>query len=63
MALWVAARELGEGGRGGGFIACATSNGIVGTVAVELTASAKQPQRQLVYCLLAVLTAVVTFDC
>ena len=44
IARCVAARELGDGGRGGGFMACATSRGIVGTVAVELTGSAKQLQ-------------------
>ena len=44
IALWVAARAPGDGGRGGGLMACATSNGIVGTVAVELTGSAKRLQ-------------------
>lgn len=44
VALCVAARAPGDGGRGGGLMACATSNGMVGTVAVELMGSVKRLQ-------------------
>lgn len=35
----MASRAVGEGGRGAGFIACATTKGIVGTLQEEMTRS------------------------
>jgi hypothetical protein len=37
MARWVAARAVGDGGRGAGFIAWATARGIVGTLTEDTT--------------------------
>jgi hypothetical protein len=37
IAFWVASRAVGEGGRGAGFIACATLRGIVGMLHDETT--------------------------
>jgi hypothetical protein len=37
IARWVAARAVGDGGRGAGFIACATDRGIVGTLTEDTT--------------------------
>lgn len=37
IARWVAARAVGDGGRGAGFIAWATDRGIVGTLTEDTT--------------------------
>jgi hypothetical protein len=41
MARCVAARAVGDGGRGAGFMACATAKGIVGTFTEDTTGSAR----------------------
>lgn len=38
-AFWVASRAVGDGGRGAGFIACATIRGMVGMLHDEMTGS------------------------
>ncbi len=40
-ALWAAAIAVGEGGRGAGFMACATIKGIVGMLQDEITGPSK----------------------
>ncbi len=40
MAFCVASRAVGEGGRGAGFIACATVKGMVGILHDDITGSA-----------------------
>jgi hypothetical protein len=40
VARWAASRAPGDGGRGAGFIVCATASGIVGMFTDEITASA-----------------------
>jgi hypothetical protein len=40
MARCVAARAVGDGGRGAGFMACATANGMVGTFTEDTTGPA-----------------------
>ncbi len=41
-AFCVASRAVGEGGRGAGFIACATVRGIVGMLHEDMTGSARK---------------------
>jgi hypothetical protein len=43
IARCVAARAVGDGGRGAGFMACATIKGMVGILHEETTGSARQP--------------------
>ena len=47
-AFWVAARCVGEGGRGAGFIAWATCRGIVGMLTDDTTGSASMKMREYV---------------
>jgi hypothetical protein len=37
VARWVAARAVGDGGRGAGFMAWATARGMVGTLTEDTT--------------------------